>query len=217
MNKILKIALPTALSAVILGSLVACSDATAQLNGGNSTVAASAVKSVRPGNFNIYDYHKDVFGFTKEDAYKATYSDGENAFYFSTRQNTTMKNNAYALYGQYHPYSVLAYEEFFYLLESNREQDLGYYAITFAGEWEDGAKDALHTIRDAAAEVVISKTPTTTTAYTKYTQTYLPTIYNFDFKISGGVQVEERVATLGLEKADEYLILFLSFYLLKNK
>ena len=213
MKKIIKGIAPFLLAAVLAIFLTACTDLSGLGNNPSgsdgdapvqTTLSTATTKSVVPGNFNIYDYYKDVYGFSKDTAYTANYKDQENKpFFFSTRTNTTV-NDTSVTFGQYHPYSTLSYEEFFYLLNSERAEDLGYYAVVFGGEWEENISEALYTVRDAAAEVVTTKTPTTNFNYTRYTQSYLPVVYNFDFKISGGLKIEERLAEFGLVPADEY-------------
>ena len=159
----------------------------------------AAVQSKVPGNFNFYDYFSDVYGFDKSSAAKVTVDGQSLDYYFSTRSHLTI-NNRSAVFPTYHPFSTLLYEEFQFLLQSAKDEDLGYYAVVFGGEWESGMKSALTAVRDAAAQVAAEKAPPTAKDLEEgtYSQDYLPVIYNFDFKINGGLEIEERLQSLGL-------------------
>ena len=164
-----------------------------------TTVASTEVtESVVPGNFNFYDYFADVYGFDKSTAAKITVDGTEQDYYFSVRNHLTV-NERSANFLNYHPFSTLLYEEFQFLLQSSKEEDLGYYAIVFGGEWEEGTQAALTAVRDAAAVVAAEKTPPTAEDLEniKYSQSYLPVIYNFDFKLNGGLAIEDRLVDYG--------------------
>lgn len=172
--------------------------------GSSSTKLSAATESVVPGNFSFYDYFADVYGFDKTTAAKVTVDGEEKDYYFSVRNHLTI-NDRSADFPVYHPFSTLLYEEFQFLLQSAQEEDLGYYAIVFGGEWEEGTQAALTAVRDAAAVVAAEKTPPTAEQLDQaaYSQDYLPVIYNFDFKINGGLEIEDRLQEYGFTANDD--------------
>lgn len=212
-KRILSLAL---LVAVIAGLLAGCSSASGQLSTSSETAtpapakpsAAPAsvsaesigpkVESVVPGNFNFYDYFADVYGLDGSNPAKITVDGQEADYYFSIRTHKTV-NARSGKFLNYHPFSTLLYEEFQFLLQSGNAEDLGYYAVVFGGEWEDGTAEALAVVRDAAAIVANEKTPATaeTLADHSYAQEYIPVIYNFDFKLNGGLKIEDRLQEYG--------------------
>lgn len=160
--------------------------------------SGAATESVVPGNFNFYDYFADVYGFDQSTAAKVSVDGEEKDYYFSVRNHLTV-NERSADFPVYHPFSTLLYEEFQFLLQSAQEEDLGYYAIVFGGEWEEGTQAALTAVRDAAAAVAAEKAPPTAEELDEvaYSQDYLPVIYNFDFKLNGGLEIEDRLQEYG--------------------
>ena len=200
-------------------ALTGCSSASSQLEAGSyeadtsttqtannaapeaselSALAGAVTESVVPGNFSFYDYFADVYGFDKSTAAKVTVDGEEKDYYFSVRNHLTV-NERSADFPVYHPFSTLLYEEFQFLLQSSQEEDLGYYAVVFGGEWEEGTQAALTAVRDAAAVVASEKTPPAAEDLDKagYSQDYLPVIYNFDFKLNGGLEIEDRLQEYG--------------------
>lgn len=151
--------------------------------------------SVHPGNFDIYDYFEDVYGLGAAKAYK---KDGEAYYYRSYLQKTI--NERGLTRNVYHPYATLLFEELQYLLQSQNEEDLGYYAIVFGGEWEPKTAAVLENVNLAAGALAAQNNQYEKDKDgnpVKQDDRFINTIYNFDFKLSGGLAIEDRLAKCG--------------------
>ncbi|MDR2506303.1 MAG: hypothetical protein LBD16_09410 [Oscillospiraceae bacterium] len=162
-----------------------------------------AVTSVHPGNFDIYDYFLDVYGLGADKAYK----NGEEAYYYSTFFQKTINERGVTI-NNYHPFSTLLYEEFQYLLQSQYAADQGYYAVVFGGEWEANTQPVLENVNLVAGEIAAANNAYSEDSrgnQVKQDDAFINTIYNFDFKLNGGVEIEERLAEYGFTvPAEEY-------------
>ncbi|MDR0856196.1 MAG: collagen-like protein, partial [Clostridiales bacterium] len=175
---------------------------------GDPGTATAATASYLPGNFSKYDYFTDVYGLDKTAAYKIPSGElADKPFYFRTESIITTGSYGVSV-PYYNPYQTLSYEQFTFLLETPLAEDLGYYAIAFGGEWEAKTKDFLTTVNLAASEVAYAKAAPATTAYNRagttgrpvpvgYKDAYINTIYNFDFKVNGGLEIEDRLLENG--------------------
>ncbi len=168
-----------------------------------AALAGSLTQSVHAGNFDVYDYFVDAYGLTAEKAYPA---DGE-PYYYRTFFEKTINERGVTV-PVYHPFQTLLYEEFQYLLQSQKEEDLGYYAIVFGGEWEAKTADVLDSVNQAAAAIAAAHTTYREDSNGKQVKdddAFINAVYNFDFKLNGGVQIEARLAEYGFPTpAEEY-------------
>jgi hypothetical protein len=164
---------------------------------------AEAAVSVHPGNFDIYDYFADAYGLDESKAYAP---DGE-PYYYSTFFQKTINERGVTV-KSYHPFSTLLYEEFQYLLQSAYTADQGYYAIIFGGEWEANTAPTLENVNLTAAAIAAANnqyTQDNSGNPVKQDDAFINTIYSFDFKLNGGVEIEARLAEYGFpDAADEY-------------
>jgi len=191
LNKTLLVVFSLLIALVIGFAVAACKLDPEEPNQG-ATAAKNTVKVV-PGNFETYDYFADAYGLNAEKAYK--FGDSNTAYYYRNySQRSVHPSNGLADIRVYHPFSTLLYEEFQFLLQSDKAGDLGYYAIVFGGEWEPKTAAVLDAVNQSAAAIAYSKT----TAEDKNGKdSFINTIYNFDFKINGGLDIEKRLTGLG--------------------
>ncbi|HML45221.1 MAG TPA: hypothetical protein PKE04_00550, partial [Clostridia bacterium] len=187
-------------SALVLSLLITSFGGIAAFAESATAQANPSVRSVHPGNFDVYDYFEDVYGLTADKAYE---KDGTPYFYRSYLQKTV--NERGLTRNVYHPYSTLLFEEFQYLLQSQNEGDLGYYAIVFGGEWEENTAAVLENVNLAAGALAEANNQYTTDKngnQVKLDDQFVNTIYSFDFKLSGGLAIEERLEAYGFTPAD---------------
>ncbi|MDR1093371.1 MAG: hypothetical protein LBL66_04405 [Clostridiales bacterium] len=199
-----------ALALAALLSLAACSGLE-PIDADDTGDAGDAGKQIKtasyyPGNFDYYDYYEDVYGLGLNSAYqfKTTDDATETApYYYATKSHVTVNGRSYNR-RLYNPFQTLAYEPFTFLLESSLERDLGYYAIVFGGEWESGTQSVLNTVNQAAAAFAADNTKSasgSTAGQRRAGQgsTIFRAIYNFDFKVNGGLEIENRLKENGVE------------------